>query len=657
MPIRQALSSCNPPGFLMIKPTSRQLQRPIALLKALRDDAIRLEQAHAEEIDQIEPSHRHSARNLLHYLSIRQHDIRDLQQDLSALGLSSLGVIEPHVLASLDAVMSILEDLSDQSMGPLPEPPVDFRTGPLLLRDHARALLGPAPQDRFVRIMVTMPSEAATDAQLVKDLLLAGMDVMRINCAHDGPDAWRAMVANLRQAERAVGRQCRIQADLTGPKLRTGRLRPDGRVMRLAPKRDAFGHLMAPGRIWLTPLDGAEPAPPECRYTLMLEGDLLANLQQGDRLTFSDTRGQAHCLKINGRWGLSCTTEIRQTAYVEDGTLLHAFRDEVVLGEACIRGLPEVITPILLRPGDTLILAQADEPGREALRDAAGRVIEPARIHCTLAAAFDQVKPGDSVWLDDGKIGGIVQANDGAEIWVRITHTGPQGSKLKAEKGINFPDTALSLSSLTAKDLEDLPVLVKLVGMVALSFVRAPEDVRRLHDELYHLGANHLGVVLKIENRQAFENLPHILFAGLGSPPMGVMIARGDLAVEVGFERLSEVQQEILWLCEAAHVPVIWATQILEGMAKKGAPSRAEVSDAAMSIMAECAMLNKGPNIVETVRFLDGVIGRMDEHFVKRRATLRKLAVAEFKPGGAPRPPLTPPRNVRQSEYDVLSWR
>jgi pyruvate kinase len=167
--------------------------------------------------------------------------------------------------------------------------------------------------------------------------------------------------------------------------------------------------------------------------------------------------------------------------------------------------------------------------------------------------------------------------------------------------------------------------------MVALSFVRGPEDVERLHDVLYRLGANHLGIVLKIENRQAFENLPRILLASLNSPPVGIMIARGDLAVEVGFERLSEVQQEILWLCEAAHVPVIWATQILEGMAKKGAPSRAEVSDAAMSIQAECAMLNKGPNIVETVRFLDGIIGRMDEHYVKRRATLRKLSVAQLK--------------------------
>jgi pyruvate kinase len=167
--------------------------------------------------------------------------------------------------------------------------------------------------------------------------------------------------------------------------------------------------------------------------------------------------------------------------------------------------------------------------------------------------------------------------------------------------------------------------------MVALSFVRGPQDVECLHDELYRLGANHLGIVLKIENRQAFENLPHILLASLRSPPVGVMIARGDLAVEVGFERLSEVQQEILWLCEAAHVPVIWATQILEGMAKKGSPSRAEVSDAAMSILAECAMLNKGPNIVETVRFLNGIIGRMDEHFAKQQPTLRRLSVAQMK--------------------------
>ena len=149
-------------------------------------------------------------------------------------------------------------------------------------------------------------------------------------------------------------------------------------------------------------------------------------------------------------------------------------------------------------------------------------------------------------------------------------------------------------------------------------------DVELLEEHLHRLGAGHMGIVLKIENRPAFENLPRILLTALRSPPVGVMVARGDLAVEVGFERLSEVQEEILWLCEAAHVPVIWATQVLEGLAKKGAPSRAEVTDAAMSNRAECAMLNKGPNIVETVSFLRGILSRMDAHQHKRRATWRR---------------------------------
>jgi hypothetical protein len=174
-------------------PTLRQIQRPIAQLMSLRDSALEFERAHAAELGKVEPSHRNSARNLLHYLSIRQHDIRELQQDLGALGLSSLGVLEPHALASLDSVMTILERLSDRHLLSAAHPPVDLRSGPLLLRDHTRSLLGPEPPGRFVRIMVTMSSEAARDAQLVQDLLIAGMDVMRINCAHDDPDAWHAM--------------------------------------------------------------------------------------------------------------------------------------------------------------------------------------------------------------------------------------------------------------------------------------------------------------------------------------------------------------------------------------------------------------------------------------------------------------------------------
>jgi pyruvate kinase len=275
-------------------------------------------------------------------------------------------------------------------------------------------------------------------------------------------------------------------------------------------------------------------------------------------------------------------------------------------------------------------LTRSDEPGQAAVRDFNGKVVEPARIPCTLKEAFDVVKPDERVWFDDGKIGGVVTENDGNIIKVKITHTNLKGGRLRAEKGINLPDTDLNISALTDKDLADLETVVRFADIIGLSYVRAPEDVFSLQDHLTRLGANHLGVVLKIEISRAFENLPQLLLASLASPPVGVMVARGDLGVEVGFERLAEVQEQILWLCEAAHVPVIWATQVLEGMAKKGAPSRAEVSDAAMSGRAECVMLNKGPYIVETVRFLNGILERMDAHQSKQRTMMRRLSISEI---------------------------
>jgi pyruvate kinase len=138
-------------------------------------------------------------------------------------------------------------------------------------------------------------------------------------------------------------------------------------------------------------------------------------------------------------------------------------------------------------------------------------------------------------------------------------------------------------------------------------------------------------VILKIETRQAFERLPSLLLAAMRHSPVAVMVARGDLGVEVGFERLSEVQEEILWMCEAAHVPVIWATQVLESLAKGGMPSRAEVTDAAMASRAECVMLNKGPYILQTLDFLRDVLARMESHQEKKSSMLRKLSISDVK--------------------------
>jgi pyruvate kinase len=137
-----------------------------------------------------------------------------------------------------------------------------------------------------------------------------------------------------------------------------------------------------------------------------------------------------------------------------------------------------------------------------------------------------------------------------------------------------------------------------------------------------------MAIILKIETRQGFANLPRILLAAMRTRAVGVMIARGDLAIECGYQRLAEVQEEILWICEAAHLPVIWATQVLESLAKSGIPSRSEITDAAMGERAECVMLNKGPYIVEAVRTLEDILRRMQSHQDKKRSMLRKLRLA-----------------------------
>jgi pyruvate kinase len=139
------------------------------------------------------------------------------------------------------------------------------------------------------------------------------------------------------------------------------------------------------------------------------------------------------------------------------------------------------------------------------------------------------------------------------------------------------------------------------------------------------MGGAGLGIVLKIETVRGFERLPEMLLAAMAFERIGVMVARGDLAVECGFERLSEVQEEILWLCEAAHVPAIWATQVLDQLARTGQPSRAEISDAIMAGRAECVMLNKGPHISAAVAALDDILGRMDSYQHKKTALLRRL--------------------------------
>ena len=164
--------------------------------------------------------------------------------------------------------------------------------------------------------------------------------------------------------------------------------------------------------------------------------------------------------------------------------------------------------------------------------------------------------------------------------------------------------------------------------LVSLSFVRSVDDVVELRAALDQLNYPNTAIGVKIEHAAAFAALPDLLLYALQRPPMAVMLARGDLAIEVGFERLAELQEEVLWLCEAAHVPVSWATQVAESLAKDGVPTRAEVTDAAWAARAECVVLTNGPHITDAIRFLDDVVARMHEHHRKRTLLLRRLSVS-----------------------------
>jgi pyruvate kinase len=504
-----------------------------------------------------------------------------------------------------------------------------------LLDANTQRLLGDAPRGRDVRIMVTLPSEAADNYSLVKALLASGTDSVRINTAHDDREAWDRMVAHVTRAREELGRPCRILIDLAGPKLRTGPIRLGPSVLSWRPQRDVYGRVKRPARIWLTASDSPSVAPERADAVLHMDGRWLGGLITGDVIKFFDARDSKRALDVVATSDTGIWAESAQTAFVVPGLALHVTRGIAsgsagapIQSAATIGPVPAVTQSIRLSRGDTLILTRSLEPGAPAVLGADAGVLEPATIGVTLPEIFDDVQPGEHIWLDDGSIGGVIRTVDRDRLEIEITHAKPGGSKLAADKGINLPDSHLRLPALTAKDIEDLPFIAERADLVGYSFVHSADDVEALQARLKSLGKD-LGIILKIETKRAFEQLPALLLAAMRSPSSGVMIARGDLAVECGYERLAEVQEEILWLAEASHTPVIWATQVLETLVKDGMPSRAEITDAAMGERAECVMLNKGPHVVAAVRVLDDILTRMQAHQQKKSAMLRHLALAD----------------------------
>ena len=300
-------------------------------------------------------------------------------------------------------------------------------------------------------------------------------------------------------------------------------------------------------------------------------------------------------------------TDLGVTVRVHAGVNGHEFTNDIMIADGQPADAGTIIkSQHLRRTAD-------NRPGEPAREDADGRVIEPAHISCQQPEVFEYLSPGEPISLNDGKISGVIRSVDDEQIEVEITKAKPTGSRLRGHRGINFPESDIKLPGLTATDKTNLEFVAQHADAVSLSFVSKPRDVELLHEELDRLGADNLGLVIKVETRKGFKSLPSVILCAMRRYPVGVMIARGDLAVECDWTRLAELQKRILWICDAARVPVIWATQVLENEAKKGLPSRAEITDAAESQRADCVMLNKGPHILAAIRMLDSILRRMQK--------------------------------------------
>ncbi len=586
-----------------------------------------LEQKYAKSIANVHSNYYDSARNLIHYLAFRSFDIDILQEKLRQLGLPDLSGIEGHVMKSLLSIQVIINLFMDTKNEENTNGVISIQKADKLLNKNTKKLFGYKSKKRKTRIMVTLPATASEDYTLVNQLVKLGMNSARINCAHDSPEVWEKMITNIKRANGALKKKCKIMMDLGGPKLRTGPMKPGPNVVHIQPSKDVEGKVIKPAKVWIAPPDILPPND-SADVTIPVSEALMDKIKRGNTIRFKDSRGKNCKIDIKkrekkGRWGV-CS----DSAYISTGT-------ELRLGKKKADGSEKILVGELL-PTEQFITLHIDdifelhkEPalGEPATYEENGALIKKAHISCTLPAIFEDVKAGEPVFLNDGKIEAIIEEVNAERLMLRVTYAKETGSKLKADKGINFPESDLKISGLTEKDKLDLEFVAQNADAVNLSFVNQRSDVETYLKEIGKYEAN-LGLILKIETQKGFRNLPEILLTAMQTYPIGVMIARGDLAIETGWKNFATIQEEIMRVSEAAYIPAVWATQVLDNLARKGVPTRSEITDAAQAQRTECVMLNKGTYIKKAVKTLDKILRRMQRFQKKKQIILPKLEQA-----------------------------
>jgi pyruvate kinase len=630
--------------------------------------------------------------NLLAYLALRQHNLEDLQMELAEKGLSSLGRLEGQVLITIERVLKHFRSQShfeivDEISSGLNK--ITYQESRNVTTKRSRLLLGRPRKGRSTRIMVTLDLESIHQPHLLEELLIHGMDIVRINCAHDTPRDWKMLIDSIRNAEerlvqrgQGIGRRCRIVMDLAGSKIRTRSTGLEIRPLKISVPKDIYGKTVRmvegflDGKAQFTEKISLTGVPPSFVISIKEGSNELPDLDIGERLSFYDSRGRYRTLTVLERIsptrvkiGLDKTAFLQEDIalykqkYGKDSNIDTRNRKKVrtqsdmsdttkgLVGPSLnlaefenhgsdineenynadnsllkIGHLSPQATDVLVKSGDRILLRKKEtDLDSHSIPFTRYEKNIAREITCNLPEILGSVQVGHRVYIDDGKISSVVRSLTDEHLELEILSPSNSTAKIKPEKGLNFPDSNLNLPALTSKDIGNLDFIVNNATAVGLSFMHSSDDLRKLHRALSNIEKPDFGIIAKVETSDAINNLAKILLAGLDLPNFGILIARGDLAVEVGFETLPAIQEDILCMCEAAQIPVILATQVLETMAKSGLPTRAEMIDAAFGQRAECVMLNKGKHILEAVKMLSLILESEERRHLKKRQIFREF--------------------------------
>ena len=560
------------------------------------------------EVESCKP-HLHSCLNMQDFLSLKKFDLTMLQQALVDIGFSSLERSHFYLLYTIEKQLeSLALLLGYPPIGISHEPsPEDVyasmqRRGTFLKSHHGSAN----------SVMITLPSEAAENPALIKNLTTRNIDIVRINTAHDSLSQWQSMAKIVQEINQSTRQNnpLKIYVDLAGPKIRTGKIklvteplkiRSDGHCMLLL-TRKKLQDISLPNNV--------------CGQCVV-EEHWFNKRRKGEKILLTHPELKNRKLRINkidekGLW-LSFDKKllIDEESQFE---ILDKKKDQ-----SAIIDLPQREQEIRLFVGNLLWLRSDSSVIGHLCED---ETVAKAEIACSNTDIFDFIDIETPIYIDDGKIGFRVIEKSDLGVLCRVEHAKPNGVILKGEKGINFPETNLDIEAVTPLDKQNLKSVIAFADIIGISFTQKASDVAEVKTILQENNKELIGLVAKIETKKGVQRLPFILMELFSWQHSGVMLARGDLAIEVGFENLPRIQEEILELCEAAHTPVIYATQILENMMKKNLPSRAEVIDASMAQRADCIMLNKGLFAVETIDILGKILNSVRPMFFKGRHLL-----------------------------------